>query len=445
MTPQQPANSKPRPREWGILALGLVALAAFGLRPSIRGIDGAGNYVYIGSLLVDGDLSFANQYAQFERMQNLPIGGAAGPVSPVTGLAANRYGVGSSLLWSPFVAAVHGYLKMRGLPADGTSRPYEWAVAVGTLFWSALGLMLLYGRLRREFGAIGSAAAIAGLVLASPLGFYMYAHGSMSHGASFFAMAGSVLAVERAWRKPSALAMAVAGAMLALVVEIRYQDASWSVVLAIALLLQRRIHHSSFIIHHWIAFAAAGILAFLPQLAAWKILYGSWLAGPLPYLDKTAGTFNFWPAHLMDALVSERGGALAWHPIIAIGLAGLIMALMARARWKAIAVTGLAGFAVQAWLVGCWSVWWAGASFGNRFFISSLPLVAFGIAHAFGLARARKMKCAAAACLLVLIAWNTGLLIQYATQMIPREQPVPWSRVIKQNVVDVPKLLLKKI
>lgn len=442
MSPRTVAISKPRAREWAALAACLLAAAAFGLRPSIRGIDGVGNYVYVGSLLADGDLDFSNQYREFGRVQNLPLGAAAGPVSPRTGLAPNRFGVGASLMWAPFVVPVHLALKAGGRRADGFAAPYAWAVGVGTFFWAAAGLVLLFRRLRREFDLFGSACAAAGLVLATPLGFYMYAHGSMSHGVSFFAMVAAVLAVERAWTKPAPAAMALCGALLALVVEIRFQDASWAGVLAVALAVRQwRMHRMPLGRRAalWAILLAVGGVVFLPQLAAWKVLYGSWLAGPLPYLDRTAGSFNPWPRHLLAALVSEHGGALAWHPLLAIGLVGLALSL--GSRWRALAWIGLAGFAAQAWLVGSWSVYWAGASFGNRFFISSLPLLAFGIAGIFGGGR-RKLKLAV---LIALCAWNTGLLVQYALEMYPREAAVPWWQVIKQNFVDVPGWILKKL
>jgi hypothetical protein len=41
----------------------------------------------------------------------------------------------------------------------------------------------------------------------------------------------------------------------------------------------------------------------------------------------------------------------------------------------------------------------------------------------------------------ILVIWNMGLLLQYALQMIPREDEIPWSQVIKQNVFDIPYYL----
>ena len=45
----------------------------------------------------------------------------------------------------------------------------------------------------------------------------------------------------------------------------------------------------------------------------------------------------------------------------------------------------------------------------------------------------------------VFLAAGLGLLVQYATQMIPRADAVPWRRVIRQILTDVPNWLWRRI
>jgi hypothetical protein len=472
-------------------ALALALLAAVALRPSIRGNDGVGNYVYAASILRGGDLDFRDEYRLFDQIQHDSCRFSSLPTSPVTGRPSNRYGVGAAMTWAPFLAVMHATLRLtRPNLADGVSRPYEWAVGVGTAWWGSLGLWLLYRRLREGWGAPACAMTIAGLVLATPLGFYLYAHGSMSHGTGFFAATCLALAFDRAWRRPDAphawATLAGVGASASLLVVTRFQDAPWA-ILACGALAWRWIfwtggyrpekagaivRSSSFSLSSiqgdsidsdsiknedklklelqtrpslmgLVALALAGFFVALPQLAAWKVLYGSWLSGPLPYLDPTAGAgeFSRWPTHLIDALVSERHGALAWHPILVVALAWTALVARRERRWRAWAVLGLTGFVALAWVVGSWSMWWAGASFGNRFFIGALPFLAPGLAAFFEAGGRRGRRVLAAGLLAALVAWNMGLLYQYATEMVPREDPVPWSRVIRQNVIDVPRRL----
>ena len=452
--------------EWTLLALALMLVAAVGLRPSIRGNDGVGHYVYLASLLRDGDLDFTNDYARFDALKQYPfVKFSQLKRSPATGRPSNRYGIGASCFWSPFVLAVHGALKLAAPRlADATSRPYEWAVGLGTVFWGSIGLALLYERLRRRIPPLPAAAILLGLLFASPLGFYLYGHGSMSHGVGFFAAVVLLLAFERAWSQPCFTALAWCGFWSAWLVMIRFQDASWVVVLGAALVI-RLIALARAPAPEGIAPArAAALLAAFPlaffavfwiQMAVWKYLYGAWLSGPMPYLDTTAGSFSRWPVHMLEALFSGRKGVLSWHPLFALGLAGLVLKMrnaecgmrnkISDSADRALAMCGLAGFAFQLWLVASWSMWYGGASFGNRFFISFLPFAALGLARFAEMLTTRRRRVFALALLAMLVLWNLGLLLQYATEMLPREDWVPWSRIIRQNLIEVPKFLFHRI
>jgi hypothetical protein len=440
-------------RELGWVALALAALAALALRPSIHGIDGTGNYVWLPSLLIDRDVDFSNEYRAFDAARDYPFSILENsPIHPVTGRPANRFGVGSAILWSPFVAATHLWLRSSAPErADGIGRPYESAVGIGTACWGSLGLLLLYRRLRRGgWGVAVAAGTLAGLLLATPLGFYLYAHGSMSHGVGFFAAVALMLALDAFWRAPRPATAAALGAAAALLAMIRFQDAPWVIVAAGALgwrlwLSGGRLPRPAPGAKRLAAiFLLTAGVVFLPQLSAWRALYGTWWSGPLPYLDAEAGGFDPWPRHAFAALFSERGGVLAWHPLYLIGLIGLVRLARREGTWTLQAWIGLIGFGGLTWLVGCWSIWWAGASFGNRFFIGALPWIALGVAPWLGGVSLRQRRIAWAA-LALLIVWNAGLLAQYATEMIPREAAVPWSRVIRQNVIDVPRWLIERL
>ena len=424
--------------EWAWVGLALALLAAVAVQPSIRGNDGVGHYAYLSALLRDGSLDLTDTYARFDALKQYSYKFSGLPRSPVTGRPSNRYGIGAACLWAPFVLAAHGALKLAGSPqATALTRPYEWAVGLGTAFWASVGLALIYGRLRRRLAPLACAAVAAGLVLATPLGFYMYAHGSMSHGVSFFAAAALLLGFERAWERPAPARLAWCGFWAAWLVMCRFQDATW-VIVAGAALAGRVVWLKR---SGWVgilSFSGGFFAVFWVQMAVWNDLYGSWISGPMPYLDETAGTFSRWPMHALEALFSGRHGLLAWHPLIALGLAGLVWKRGMRNAECGINFVGLAGFAAQLWIVGCWSMWWAGASFGNRFFISSLPWVGLGLGRLAEGLDTRRKKAVALGVLAVLVAWNMGLLVQYATEMIPREEWVSWGRIARQNVVDVP-------
>jgi hypothetical protein len=446
-------------RDLVVVGLIILAVSVLCLRPSIRGIDGAGNYVWLRSALIAGDVDFRDDYAAIDRM-NSALGEhrfqvSNEPVAAATGMPANRYGIGSALFWAPFVVPTHIGLKAAAPElADGVSRPYVWAVGVGSAFWAGFALWLIYRRLRRSFSRIACALSVAGLPFATGLGFYAWAHGSHSHAVSFFAATCALLALERYWTAPRALNAALVGLWCGVMILIRTQDASWAIVIVAAMACidgnrLRRAHMRPLTaVGAMIVCLAVLALALLPQVYVWKTLYGSWVSGPQPYMGGHGGSFSLLPRHFFDAWFSGRHGALSWHPLLAIGLAGLIAMWYAPARGpneRKIAVIGLAGFLVQSWLIGSWSYWWAGASFGNRFFISSYPWLAFGLAATLESWERRGQVFTPALAIVILVLWNAGLLVQYGAEIVSREDEITLGTIVFNQFTAVPEWSYLKI
>lgn len=162
-----------RERETVLAALFLVILTTLALRPEIRGFDGGGNYAYLMALLQEGDLDFQDEYRALDLFRETPYRMVTLPRSEITGRLSNQFGFGAALFWAPAVFVV---FLASGSPAPGAADllgfPYAWAVAFSSALWTSLGLLLLFRRLKREFGPATSAYAAAGILLATPLIFY---------------------------------------------------------------------------------------------------------------------------------------------------------------------------------------------------------------------------------------------------------------------------------
>src|SRR5262249_37459374 len=95
-------------RTYLLLGLGLflLGLAAVSFKPSFDLIvsDGRGYYVYLPSLVIDGDLDFRNQM-----LEHGPAAGRPALERGLTprGLVANRYPVGLALTLAPAFLAAH--------------------------------------------------------------------------------------------------------------------------------------------------------------------------------------------------------------------------------------------------------------------------------------------------------------------------------------------------
>lgn len=420
-------------------------------RPTIAGIDGQGNYAYLLSVLRSGDLDFTDDYAFIDAQQDKHYRLSDAPRSEVTGLPANRYGPGAALFWAPAVGAVHlGLRWLRPDLATGLSPPYKGAVALSSAFWAGLGLLLLFRRICREFGAFAGWLVAALVAFATSFCFYVWLHGSMSHAVSFFVAVMAVLSLEKAWGERTWSSATLAGFWAGLLTTTRFQDASWTFALGVGVLglwpSDEVSGNTRRLSSRWAAaafFGAGSAVSLLPQLAVWKVLYGSWLSGPLPYLNREGGHWEAIPRNLLNALFSERGGVFGWHPVLLFSLVGLVCCV--RNPKRPLVPVLLLGIGLQVYVVSGWSMWWAGDSFGNRFFVSSYPAFAFGLAwltSQFRTVASRRWLAVAAG---VLIAWNMGLLIQYGTKMVPRHEEVGWPRVVRNQLVEVPAWILDQI
>ncbi|MBX7244054.1 MAG: hypothetical protein K1X53_01065, partial [Candidatus Sumerlaeaceae bacterium] len=120
----------------------------------------------------------------------------------------------------------------------------------------------------------------------------------------------------------------------------------------------------------------------------------------------------------------------------ALGVVGLLLA----GKDLRMQLFCAAAFFIQYWVISSWSIWWAGASFGHRMFISALPFLAFGVARLLeSVDRRRAWVCALIA---FLVVWNFGYVVQYGSGMISRQESVPFLTLAYNNVVTVPSWML---
>jgi hypothetical protein len=361
----------------------------------------------------------------------------------------NLYGVGSALLWSPYVLGTHLILKwLNPERADGFSRPYERAVSYGTAFHVSIGLWLLWLMLARRTGRWPAFAAILIVWLGTPLFLYAYLHPSMSHGNSFLAaMLMWTLLDSRAVAHGRPLAWGLLGASGGLLVLTRFQDGILILTVVVAELLRLWYRRESFPWWRWLAgrlpaygcALIAGGLMLVPQLAAWSVLQGAWFTGPRAY--GMQGSFRLTSPHLLQVWFSSYHGLFHWHPVLLFGLGGLLLSRI-RLGHRAVAIAGFLG---ASYVIGCWSIWWAGASFGHRMFISALPLLGLGLGLAVRSVPRRVRLAVVPVVVAGAILWNFGAVFQYGTEMIPRNRPVSIGTLAYNNVWEIPRRILKHL
>jgi hypothetical protein len=349
--------------------------------------DAAYYYAYLPSLVLDGDLDFANQYRVTQNWYRL------GP-TPI-GRPGNVFGIGPAVFALPAFVVGHGVAIAAGARRDGFSgwetTPVLWASIA-----ASLGALVLAARLAaRRVGSAGAgyvgalAAAVAG-----PLLYYAVRQPGYAHP---FAALFATLLIERwdASYEPARSASGaparggddrgaaprslrtwiVLGAVAGAAALARPQLAVWALLLPVAAVDDLRRRGSlgpGRLVARWAAGAAVAGLVFLPQFVAWKALYGAW------YVVPQGPGFLRWEAPAWsETLFSSRNGLFPWAPLYAVMLLGVIGLARRGVRLPLALLLGLFG---QAIVNGAAWDWWAGGSFGGRRFDSCYAVFAVGAA-----------------------------------------------------------------
>ncbi len=417
----------------------LVIIAFTVFKPWIHGTDGARNYAYLRSMIFDGDLQFANEFAHYAATGDYE---GSLEADSATGHISTPVGIGSALLWMPFVLIGHLAALAGPWAADGYSPPYVMAVSLGSLFYGFAGIILLARILLRKHSPLATSITLVGVVFGTPLWFYIYLHPSMSHGCSFFLCTLAVWLFMRGREEARPIVLFGLGLVCGLAIATRFNN-------GVFLLLP-----AALVFHGWrtlkLEIPTLGVMAvlcglgifmgFAPQALAWRILHGSFLSGPVDGGVDLGVTFTLWKSpHALSILFSGRHGLFVWSPVLIAAAAGWVYLFV---RGELLHRVLLVMFAAQLWVIGSWPMWWGGASFGQRFFLNHTAGFAFGLAALLALAKTRRLKFLLYGFMLLCLAWNAGLAVQYGQNIISREEHVPVAVLFKNQFTAVPSEII---
>lgn len=342
--------------------------------------DSAAHIAYGRSLLWDGDVDFTNDYRRLG-MLDREEGIEFGAMVRETRKPGNPFGMGSAVLWLPFLMITSLVAKLfaaagADVSTNGFGSATLLAVHLGTWSYALMSVALVSAAIRGwPKGPAPSArrAAMAGALLGTPVLYYVLQLPSFSHVCSMFAVA-LLLYLSLRWRDGWTVGRAVViGATLGVAGLVRAQELGWWILpVAVAwwggALRGRR---------DWAlvaVYTAVAALVFLPQVLVWSSIYGSPTRIP-----QGAGFLQFSLGRLWNVLGSSYHGLLAWSPVVAGAIGGWCL-LTKRRDTRVLGVVLLAGFVIQ-WLVNSLPYdWWAGWSYGARRFIDCVPIFAVGLA-----------------------------------------------------------------
>jgi 4-amino-4-deoxy-L-arabinose transferase-like glycosyltransferase len=241
--------------------------------------DGFYYYSYTVSLVLDRDLDFSNQY-RFNKGWSNP---RFTRFIKKTGRLENCFGIGAGLLWLPAFSFIHlGVLtaKTIGLPLATTG--YELYYQLPTYLWSFLlgflGMGLLYRLLVEVFEQRHAFWATVGILFGTALSNYAFLHANMSHWVSAACATAYLYSVFQVYRRPEDWRWwLISGIALGVAAMVRYQNAALGVLIVGLLWQLIRQGQWQTLAVGVIAHIAATIVTFLPQMLAWRAIYGELL------------------------------------------------------------------------------------------------------------------------------------------------------------------------
>lgn len=387
----------------------------FGNGVVVRG-DGVGYYAWLRSPLLDGDWNFDNEYDDLNPMRS----GVTNARTPV-GKRANPWSVGPALLWAPLVTLCHALVSAGAFghfAADGYSLPYQLAVAVTGLAAGLASLWLMFAISRRFADPVAAAVGASCVALGSTFAYHSAVEPCLGHGPGSAALLLFVWYWLRDFGGPSPRRWLTLGVLLGFAAVMRWQLAAYGIVLLgelawLALAARPRPAATTFA-KAGAALAVGLLIGALPQMAAWKAVYGAWLVEPMPLAR------NWFAPELWRVLLSPDRGFFYWTPLVAVAAVGTAVAV-ARATGVRRAQVGLlaVGVAVQVYALAAITGTgvWLGSAFGYRQLTESATLLAPGLAALLALRR-RWTAGVVAACV-ALVGWNLLMIGAFRYGQLP--------------------------
>ena len=434
---------------WPVCALSLLFLLSLPLaNPYVHG-DGVGYYAYAQSLVIDHNLRFeddwrvANPGFLQERVD------ANGRLLPeeytVTGHLRNHFSIGPTILWAPFLGLTHAAVILADslgaqIPADGYARPYLASMAMATILYGFLGLLMAFDLARRYAGDTWAFLATLGIWFASSLPVYMYFNPAWSHAHSAFSVTLFLWYWQRTREERTLRQWIVLGLTAGLMMNVYYPNAIVMIVPAIEALADYRRAQSPAcwgdLLQRHVCFLGIALVALLPTFLTRWAVFGNAFESGYPPLKEWNWTSPVW----LSLLFSADHGLLSWTPVLIPAFVGLFW------TWRKDSLLGgglLLSVLAYAYFISSYPDWDGLSSFGNRFFISLTPIFVIGLAvaleHFAQLWKRPGSDVVLVGALLALLSlWNAGFIFQWGTQMIPARGPISWAEMTHNQVAVVP-------
>lgn len=326
--------------------------------------DGRGYYAYLPAAFLYNDPTFESSL-EAETQNAQPNFNQYYLYQNAEGRRFNKYFPGIAVMQTPFFAAGCLAAVVSGAPVDGYSEPFEFAFLLGSLFYSLMGLWLLYRCIQLRFPDLKSIASWLTILIytATTLLMYNTVTLGLSHHYSFFLFGLFTYLILRFKDTEKRKYVIGIGLTLGLIVLVR--PTNLLVILGIPLLFDnwKELKRALIILFlnkarlFLMAIGAFVLVVFL-QFVLWKWQSGNWITW-----SYSGEGFNFSHPAFLENLIGFRNGLFLHSPIVLISA---ICAAILLFKNKFTASFWWIYFLINAWVISSWWCWDYETSFGNR-------------------------------------------------------------------------------
>ena len=343
---------------------------------SIRNIDpgdDSGYYAYVRSAVIDGDLDFFDErgFWHFDA------------ITP-TGYTANYWYIGAPILWSPFFLTGHAMAAVSqaagaAVPLNGYSLPYRGMTFIGSALLTLGGLLLCHACLKRRFAPKVALGVTLLVFTATCLPYFTFIRNRMSHSGDVFAafLFFYCFLLFREKRDQPRWFFLGWGLLLGLLADLRYI----SIVYAFlplgqaGLYLLKSPREKRRPLWTGLALGVLGcVIAFLPQAVFWLRVHGVFSSlNPFTVLVEPSLTGVL--ESMAQMFTGGTRGLVYMEFIWVAGLLGLPLVWRRDPLLASMLTLVFLGFASAQIVI------MDPATFGQRYLLPALPVLAWGLAE----------------------------------------------------------------
>jgi len=308
--------------------------------------DGKYYFSYLHEIVFDRNFNFRNEYRQMQALEALE--------NP--DYTHNKFSIGPAIFWLAPYLYIHTLLL-----EDGLSLPYQITVFTANIFYTLTGLVLLLKILIYIVPVWTAGLTVVFIALTTNLLYYGSVDTINSHALSFLMSTVFVSLIVQN-RKSYGFGL---GFTLGLIFIIRPQDV---IIGLLIITILKKVNFFKFLIGLFISI--------IPQLASNLMMYKQIFISSYLFEGET---FNFFNPKIVEVLFSYNYGLFTITPIILIAfIFGIFILIKNRSVFL---LTATIIIIIQIYLVSVWHIYWQGATYGGRMFVSLLPLFAINLAY----------------------------------------------------------------